>query len=59
MVAYLQVFQSTAEVGAWPPEQWSTYLRSSPSGLGLIAVASLTATEQGGYYTVKETLLAA
>ena len=56
--AYLQMFESTAEAGSWLPAQWSTYLRRSLSGQGLIAVTSLTAAEQRDYDRVEETLLA-
>ena len=57
MGAYLDTFEVTAHVGEWPREQWCAYLRSSLSGQGLSAVASLPAADQADYSMVKQTLL--
>ena len=57
MGAYLDTFEVTAHAGEWPREQWSVYLRSSLSGQGLSAVASLPAADQADYSMVKQTLL--
>ena len=57
MGAYLQMFEATATTGEWPPAQWCVYLRSALSGQGLVAVASLAASEQIDYEVVRTTLL--
>ena len=57
MGAYLDTFEVTAHAGEWPKEQWCVYLRSSLSGQGLSAVASLPAADQADYSMVKQTLL--
>ena len=57
MGAYLDTFEVIARAGEWPREQWSVYLRSSLSGQGLSAVASLPAADQADYSMVKQTLL--
>ena len=56
MDAYLDTFEVTACAGEWPREQWCVYLRSSLSGQGLSAVASLPAADQAYYSMVKQTL---
>ena len=57
MWAYLQIFEATATAGEWPPAQWCIYLRNALSGQGLVAVASMAASEQIDYEVVKTTLL--
>ena len=57
MDAYLDTFEVIARAGEWPREQWCVYLRSSLSGQGLSAVASLPAAHQADYSMVKQTLL--
>ena len=57
MGVYLDIFEVTARAGEWPREQWCVYLRSSLSGHGLSAVASLPAADQADYSMVKQTLL--
>ena len=47
----------TARAGEWPREQWCVYLRSSLSGQGLSAMATLPAAVQADYSMVKQTLL--
>ena len=53
MDAYLDTFELTVHAGEWPREQWCVYLRSSLSGKGLSAVASLPAADQADYSMVK------
>ena len=57
MGAYLDTFEVIAHAGEWPREQWCVYLRSSLSGQGLSAVASLPAADQADYSIVQQTLL--
>ena len=57
MGAHLDTFEVTARAGEWPSEQWCVYLKSSLSGQGLSAVASLPAADQADYSMVKQTLL--
>ena len=57
MGTYLQMFEATATSEEWPPAQRCVYLRSALSGQGLVAVASLAASEQIDYEVVKTTLL--
>ena len=57
MEAYLQMFEATATAGSCPPAQQCVYLRSALSGQGLVAMASLVASEQIDCEVVKRTLL--
>ena len=57
MVAYLETFKATAQVGKWPCNQWAIILRSSLSDAGLTAIASMPADQQQDYATVKSELL--
>ena len=57
MGAFLDTFEATARVGGWPREQWTIFLRSSLSGAGLTAVASMAADQQADYNAVRAELL--
>ena len=57
MGVYLEAFEATAQAGKWPRNQWAIILRSSLSGAGLTAVASMPADQQQDYATVKSELL--
>ena len=46
MGAYLEAFEATAQAGKWSCNQWAIILRSSLSGAGLTAVASMPADQQ-------------
>ena len=58
MGAFIQMFEVTAEMGILLPAQWAVYLYSSLAEVGLSAVASLSAADQGDYDIVKNLLLA-
>ncbi len=57
MGAFLKTFEVTAHTGHWPVDQWSVFLRSSLSGIGMMVVSSLPIA-QADYETVKRKLLA-
>ena len=56
MGAYLETFEATAQVDKWPCNQWAIILRSSLSGAGLTAIASMPADQQQDYTTVRSEL---